>query len=266
MVTRRAGQHLTAALTCAATFTACDNRLHIGSVDTVPPTVFDHAAAPPAVDAGADAPEIGPLGPVEWWTGYIENYHFASGSDAIKLSFANDEAGHVVGAFVFGNGIPPGPATDPTIGYPYSSGSVGAFLFEGLTYHIRSPATIAPSILGRRLLASVSSYEIYESWCGLQPPFPGSSLCLPSDWATFCPTENSCELTNPVTKEKVSVSQAKDSMCVSYRACLCTVASGCHANLDEVVGAAFDIVLADLTGEGSAGVGPNLRVILAKDQ
>jgi hypothetical protein len=72
--------------------------------------------APPST--GVDGDAVGPLGPVESWTGGLPNFAFPSGSDAIKLNLASDSAGNVAGQVVLGNDPPPLHATDPNVAYP----------------------------------------------------------------------------------------------------------------------------------------------------
>jgi hypothetical protein len=143
-----------------------------------PQGVGGSGGAQTAPTNGVDASAVGPLGPSQSWTGYVENYTFPSGSDVIKLSFSYDSNGHVVGQVILGNGTPPPPATDPNVGYP--PGFTGPMYepteIEGFAYSLAG-GTLAAS----RLRFTIEGTEPWAGWCALQtPPSDGSSGCLPN--------------------------------------------------------------------------------------
>src|SRR5580765_3262633 len=74
---------------------------------------------PPGTGGGGAAGTSAGVGSAaESWTGYVEQYSFSSGSAALKLTFSTSAQGVAAGAMLFGQGVPPPPATDPTVGYP----------------------------------------------------------------------------------------------------------------------------------------------------
>jgi hypothetical protein len=143
-------------------------------LDTAGPTTASGGGdAAPSI--GLDSAPIGPLGAVESWTGWAQNYQFPSGSDAIKLSFASDPNGVVVGQVTLGSGTPPPPATDPNVGYPGEKDMYARLPLEGFPYTMYK-GTIAPN----RLRFTVQLYEPWTGWCALQTPATdGSSSCMP---------------------------------------------------------------------------------------
>ena len=124
------------------------------------------------LDAGYPG-DVSSLGAREAWTGYLENYQFASGSDAIALSFATDPTGIVLGTVTLGAGSPPPPATDPEAVYP-----PGYTRFSGITEGF--PFTMAQgTLIGSRLRFTIWVTEVWSGWCALQTPIPGSPWCVP---------------------------------------------------------------------------------------
>jgi hypothetical protein len=137
-----------------------------------------------------DVQPLGPLGLVESWTGWIENYQFPSGSDVIKFSFASDPNGRIAGQVVLGSGTPPPPATDPNVGYP--PGFSGELLpqMEGLAFSM-----VAGNLTPNRLRFAFDNLEPWAGWCALQTPYDGSGSFLPN-WGSSM-IENVCTLFNP---------------------------------------------------------------------
>jgi hypothetical protein len=134
------------------------------------------------IDGGTDTSiEGGPFGPSESWTGYIEQYSFSSGSDALKLTFSTDDHGVAVGAVVFGQGTPPAPATNPDVGYPPDFLQAARdhridaiYLAEGYSY-----AFDAGKLDGQRLQFSANLAQLWSGWCALQTsPAPGYGPCF----------------------------------------------------------------------------------------
>lgn len=239
-------------LVVSVALAACNNDHGLGSLDlegTGQPAQADALAALP-VDAGSppvpDARLLGPLGPAESWTGYVENYQFAFGSDAIKLSLAYDPSGQVAGTVIFGNGTPPPPATDPNVGYPPGFGSSSFLVLptEGFSYSI-----VTGNLTSNRLRFSVNALEPWAGWCALQPaPTDGSDMCLPN-WGGYGGPDG-CWQTSP-SGTKVMVDCGKMKLCISDRVCACSPA-GCLANDSPV---AFDVFVANGTASGSVAGG-----------
>jgi hypothetical protein len=170
----------------ALVLAACDNDHSLGSIDNQPPEAdaglggADASAVTPAPNA-PDARVLGTLGPVESWTGYLENYQLVIGSDSVRLSFAYDSAGQVAGTVIFGEGTPPAPATDPSVGYPpgasgFDFGNMLTAPLVGFPYSIREG-----SYTSNRLRFAVDFVELWADWCALQPPQTnGSPTCGPN--------------------------------------------------------------------------------------
>ena len=210
------------------------------------PEVVAETQTPP--NNGSDGGS-GALGPVQSWTGYVENYQFPSGSDAIKLSFATDSAGNVAGHVVLGNGVPPPPATDPNVGYPPGEQmfSLGDRPMEGFVYSI-----VAGTLASNRLRFAYDDVEPWAGWCALQsPPSDGSGLCLPNAASTAIPDSNgvyTCFL-NEVSSETV-VDCGKLSLCLQWQTCSCA-AAGCTASYTDGGTTRFDMFVAGDTASGS---------------
>jgi hypothetical protein len=109
------------------------------------------------------------------WDGYIESYHFDSGSDRIRLVLdANGK-----GQLRFGDReLIPKPTDQFAQYYPpqlmddwVGELPLGGFLdaFEGFNYPIRSA-----TVQGERLRLSAATSDIYEDFCAIQvAPYPG---------------------------------------------------------------------------------------------
>ena len=210
------------------------------------------AEAQTTSNSNFDAGGIGALGPVQSWTGYIENYRFASGSDTIRLSFASDTSGTVVGKVIFGSGDPPPPATDPDVGYLDTAAvaeEVEGFV-EGFEYTMFN-GIYSPT----RLRFTYVFNEPWAGWCALQtPPSDGSSDCVPG--GAICSSICTLRISNGTT---LSFDRIKYSLCSSSSVCFCS-ASGCRERLrsDPLSGSPLNRVLTatfDLTISGSTATG-----------
>ena len=250
----------------------CDNRHLLGAVegDGGPPPGNDGAMAMPA-DAARDAagsPQDGAvLPPTESWTGYVENYRFPSGSDAIKIAFAIDPAGQVVGTVTFGNATPPPPPTDPNVGYPadlLTQSSIPdvisaphKYIAEGYAFSMRDG-----TLVGGRLRFGIRTWEVWKNWCTLQTPVPASgqcdepvcaSLCLPN--GGFMTSASGCAMLNPATNAYEPVDCGKLALCGPLGVCICDP-SACRVQ-DNAGGMMFDITMSsDERARGSADGAP----------
>jgi len=208
--------------------------------------------------AGAKA-DPGTLSPAESWTGYVENRTFASGSDTLTLKFSEDANGVVSGTIVFGMGIPPPPATDPSVGYPPNlvssslfppgPGLATSYVAEGFPY-----AFDGGSLATGRLRFSANLWQLWAGWCELQTPASdGSGSCVPNWGGTSAgPPRNMCSQTNPQTMKVVPVDCGKLFLCFAgFGPCSCT-ASGCGLSKQNGDSAAFDIFITADTASGSA--------------
>lgn len=259
------------ALTVAALGAGCDNRHVLGGVGGLGATgggggnpggnpdgaaviimgtggnAQDGAVINPG-DAGRDSPEVGVLGPVQSWTGYIENYKFDSGSDAIKIAFASDADGHVVGTVTMGSGTPPPPPTDPNVGYPPGSWYMVGFYFPTIVWEGFGYPMLDATLTGRRLQFRIAYWELWQGWCAIQTPVPGSSSCLPN-WGGMVSADGMhCSQRNPDTGEIVTVDCVKFRLCQNM-ACICdTSACAIHDDGNRV---SFDLSITNDLADGS---------------
>jgi hypothetical protein len=222
-------------------------------------------AGSPLPDAPAE-PEVAPFGPSESWTGYIENFTFPSGSDAIKLTFATDANGVIGdGTITFGKGTPPPPATDPSIGYPPSlfppgsntvvtSASASMLVFEGYTYALEQA-----SISAHRFKGTFSIHEPWSTWCALQTPpqQAADGMCLPNYSAGETPT--GCVINTPGAETVVDC--GRWSLCRFISVCTCS-ATACSTSDDS---GTLDIFLETDTASGSVSLSGPQNVHFTKD-
>lgn len=225
----------------------------VAGVDSGAP---DRSTAVPSLDASLE-PEAGPPGPSESWTGSVEDYAFPSGSNALKLTFATDDDGHVVGTLVFGQGTPPPPATDPNVGYPPGLppanasrlNTAYAWVSEGFAYAFDGGTFAAPV-----LRFDVDLAQLWTGWCALETSPDGSGLCLP-DWDGRY-SDNDCALLNPTTQKYESVDCGKVALCQPRSPCNCVGTGPCtvSTNWDHV---AVDLIINGNTANGMLnGGGP----------
>jgi hypothetical protein len=171
--------------------------------------------------AGAAA---GAGGSAQSWTGYIEQYSFPSGSRALKLTVSADDQGVATGAIVLGQGVPPPPVTDPTVGYPpdfvaqvVKNGATTNldyfYIAEGYAYPIDG------TLEGLHLQFTADLEKLWSDWCVLQTP-PGLNFgpcfALPSGTqygATLSANLQTCSVTNYV--EELPVDCGRLLLCTS---------------------------------------------------
>lgn len=199
--------------------------------------------APVGVDAGYPG-DVSPLGATQTWTGYLENFQFPSGSDAVKLSFATGPTGDVVvGAVTFGMGNPPPPATDPDANYPPGATQIGtATVVEGFPYTI-ARGTLTAS----RLRFTIWETEVWSSWCALQTPSPGSSWCLPNSGIYNEDANGMCSYQTSPGAQATPVNCTKVALCTSG-VCACAN-GGCTESFYASV--EFDMALSLNGADGS---------------
>lgn len=168
------------------------------------------------------------------WTGYLENYQFPSGSDAVVITLSTSTSG--ARTIVFGQGSPPAPPTDGTTGYT-PNGAMGSAILssitEGFVYTV-----LSPSLDGSRLRFGVETLEPYRPWCELQTSYSWTSNacvfgCLPN-WAGQGGTSSAdtTTLDNPDGGMNLIVNTGVFTLCNPYRVCDCGPA-GCTVRLDQ---------------------------------
>jgi hypothetical protein len=194
---------------------------------------------------------VGPLGRTESWTGYVENFKFKSGSDALKLSFATDDAGHAVGTITFGQGAPPPPATDPNVEYPPSffaskpiAGTIG-YIAEGYSYAFTGTRE------GSRLRFKAPLRQLWSGWCALQTAYP-SGTCIPSNETRRDLAQNDCAYHDTSTKQWPAIDCGKLRLCVDVPPCQCDDTS-CRVSLKVGGDVSLDVTISGSTARGSIG-------------
>jgi hypothetical protein len=207
-------------------------------------------------DATPPGPEVGPLGPSQTWTGYVENFMFPSGSDALVLTFAADSQGNAVGTIVLGHGTPPAPATDPNVGYPPGLGmnqflgvpGPGDFYLEGYSYPFDQGV-----LTTQRLHFTANLNELWVGWCSLQTDVDGSGSCLPNSGGMAAGNGASCAYGDPNHPgEYIPVDCGKFELCGPLGPCACTP-SGCTVSPNETSGEvlSLDIAITGATANGT---------------
>jgi hypothetical protein len=210
---------------------------------------------------GAAGLKAGPLGPSQSWTGYIEGLRFLpSGSDEMKLTFAQDASGVVAGTIVFGMGTPPPPPTNPDVGWPADitnngvGGAPGNVPFEGYSYDFDGG-----TIDAHRLRFTVNFSQLWAGWCALQTQaVDGSSGCMPN-WNLHQDASGACYLKDPKTQKDSIVDCGKVKLCTFSSQCACS-ASGCTFTQNGVFWASFDVFVSGDTMSGSA-LGNNVHFV-----
>jgi len=182
------------------------------------------------------------------WEGYIENVHFASGSDAIRMNITGGQADHIEGTVSFGSGAPPSPPTDPDVGYPEGlecgfSGVNDNLPFEGFEHTV-----ISGTMSSARLQFALELREVWRAWCELQTPIAdavndGRYMCLPNANSGML-EDGTCHVAEtPVDCCKLQLCHSGSS------GCQCTV-SGCTVPLVEE-GVHFDLKIDGDNADGT---------------
>ena len=249
----------TLSLTALLILGGCDANHSLGQInkDAGPGSLRSDAAALSATETNGtgrvtpdipDAAVIGALGPSQSWTGYIENYQFIYGSGDVRLTFAADPTGQVVGIAVLGSGTPPAPATDPNVEYPpglTAQGGPGTAWVQGFSYSM-----LDGNLTSNRLQFTMQNYELWSGWCALQTPVDDSGMCLPSG-AVTC-ENNKCTITSSANGQKITnVDSGKVSLCTMDEVCTCSTTT-CVANLwGAGPRASFDMMISGTDASGS---------------
>jgi hypothetical protein len=224
--------------------------------------------------SGWPAGGVATRGSADWatgstsWTGYVENYLFASGSDALALMFASDAAGVVHGTLVFGKGTPPPPATDPNVGYPpnfltvaQGNSGIGAYqMYVAEGYYYELDGTLANS----RLRLTVALQQLWADWCLLQTSSDGPSFCGPNVGGVQDVSESACLLVDATTKKSVPIDCSKVFLCM-FGPCDCNGNGPCSLSQSGAA-VTFDISLNGSNVIGSiAGALGDHNVVFTKN-
>jgi hypothetical protein len=129
---------------------------------------------------------------------------------------------------IFGEGPPPPPATDRSVGYPPGAreGTRGE-IWEGYEYPI-----VEASLSGARIQVAIDLSSIYADWCRLQMPIPQDASgshwsCLPNTGGGSGP--DGCFYNDPDTGEPIGVDCGKLELCFLGSVCDCD-ANRCEAS------------------------------------
>lgn len=123
------------------------------------------------------------------WEGYVENFQFRSGSDAIRIDIDSVAGGEIHGSVRFGTGPSLSPPTDPHVGYPPSADPLPHYdttlPYEGFDFTM-----LGAQLTERRLRFSIDPRELWTGWCELQTsyrlvPDADAYSCIPNESTTF---------------------------------------------------------------------------------
>jgi hypothetical protein len=187
------------------------------------------------------------------WTGYLENFSFASGSDAIAITIAVGSDGTPSGTVVLGTGEAPAPPTDPNTAWPPNVGASSLVALEGFPYEageLRWEAT--------RLRFTLSRWSPWHQWCRLQTSYLSEALgfsCVPAGPALhddlgqpIKDADGNCLLPT-VPQTPVDCAKAFPLCMGTPPVCECD-ATGCDSW--ELPPVSFDLALRNGFGDGSS--------------
>lgn len=198
-------------------------------------------------------------GPVVTWQGYIENFHFRTGSDTAELTLKPHPGGALTGHIRFGTEAL-APPTNPDVFYPesWSEEAAASFFnptdgwdvylpFEGFDFTV-----LEPELTHDRLRFAIDPRELWQSWCELQSPHPDSAV--PGAYMCVYRVGGSNELggvvkcseEDPLTHALLPVDCGKRYLCTSV--CECT-ADACSYTVEPKIH--FDLLVAGPRADGS---------------
>jgi hypothetical protein len=203
-----------------------------------------------AQDTGSDGTPQSDLSGT--WTGYVENFDFNDGSDAVTLAIG---IGLLGGHATFGHWPAPKPPTDPNVGYP-----PGLQISPGPgTLDLPNPypgfqfTLVNTSFDGQRLRFDISPMELWNVWCEMQTPIlddanAAMAYFCAHNWG-FIAGSQGCSQRDPMTQQTVPLNCGQLALCgINSGVCVCT-AKGCMGNLDATIH--FDLLIAELNADGS---------------
>jgi hypothetical protein len=208
------------------------------------------------------------------WDGYIENYIFPSGSDAVHITVTAANDAHLCGKVTLGEPKILPPAVDPNVGYPpgffANGGAGGASGYDGAEEGFAMTILNGQST-STRVQFQVDPMELWRAWCDLQTSYPyppsGGYECIPYTVSATLGTggassgtvgPNGCSLPNGQ-----SIDCGKFQLC-ALQTCTCS-ATGCSVNPQGNI--AFDLHVQDANSlSGSATVAGIHNVYLGRTQ
>jgi hypothetical protein len=242
----------------------------VGSNDGGPAGESAAACVPSPAPASDAAPwdsgsGLSPL--LGTWQGYTEAFTFPSGSDAILLVVTQAADGSIQGTVTYGQGTPPLPATDPTVGYPPGADWAdheGTWLVEGFPFTVTRD-----SFDGTRLQLQTDQDEVWKGWCELQTPTNAGEACGVYGCAPNWPSESTVgvtsTLTDPSTGATETVDFGKWVLCeLPGEPCLCS-STGCTVDLSAPGRPwSFDMQLSGAKLDGTMSGNGNVNVHLTR--
>ncbi len=226
-----------------------------GSVYADGGAVYEGVSAP--ADAGTLSPPTGVV-----WSGYVENYQFDSGSDALTVTLSAMSSTAVTGHVKFGAGLV-GPFTNPEApgnGYNGLGQPPYRLAIEGFEYTV-----VDGTFDGSRLQFSIAETEVWQSWCALQPPIadavnPGQYECLPNYGGVGVEGGSTCFLQNPTTGVIERVGCGAAGLCLPPPLTIC-VCDAHTCGLDMPARVHFDVQVSGSKMDGSeAGLTHDLSI------
>ena len=222
--------------------------LALSSVNCASAVNTDDGTSATDATTGPDAPL--PRG--DDWQGYVESYHFRSGSDHVRIVFETATGdGARTGVVVFGDGTAPPRATDPTVGYPpaFDLMNAASLIVEGFRYPI-----VDGRVTGSRVQLTVNLAAVWSDWCALQTPVAQDTTgelfgCLPNA-ATSTDADGGCSYTDPMSQSHVAVDCTRLYLCRTAHVCECDSAACRSGSMAGQV--AFDFQISGDRGDGTA--------------
>jgi hypothetical protein len=165
------------------------------------------------------------------WEGYTEAFSFASGTDRLRLTLAEDGTGTII----VGEDAPPPPVpTNPEVGPGFATGrQLQPLVLEGFPFSVQ-----AIRVEARRLRLGAELKEPYRAWCELQTAYPiapdiGYYECLPNGSTRSNGDRTDCALEPEGTDEWIPIDCEKLSLCMAgAQTCRCDEA-GCSIPASE---------------------------------
>ncbi|MBX3207161.1 MAG: hypothetical protein KF764_19090 [Labilithrix sp.] len=188
------------------------------------------------------------------WTGYVEGYRFASGSDRISIAFTTPTSGTVT------LGTPPtgSEVIDPEVGYPASRYAPMNIRPELRHHAERFAFTLREgSREGARLRFNVDVREMLTPWCAAQTTTHASQNAG-STWYSCMPNKahsrsaDTCSL-HDTPQDSIPVDCGKLDMCLDGQTCTCDATRCWLAEIEDLLH--FDVRVNGAEAHGSSDLG-----------